>query len=213
MPLEIELTAANQELAPLGPLDRIRWARERFGKRLVLTTSFGTYSAVMLHLTQQAAPEVPVLSIDTGHTEETRAFADKLIEQLKIEVATYSVSLPESSDNGSGEIPRDVLSRAKVETLEKALADFEAEAWMSGVMRSDTKEREGFDFLIRRVDGLYKFHPILDWNNRMMHEYCQKFGLPTNDTYFDPLKGKDQKWECGIHLTGLAAESLASSQI
>ena len=42
--------------------DRVRWAAERFGERLVMTTSFGIQSAVMLHLVTRIVPETPSYS-------------------------------------------------------------------------------------------------------------------------------------------------------
>ena len=56
--LDLEHTTAEE---------RVRWAIETFGDGLVMTTSFGIQSAVMLHLVTCIAPQIPVIFIDTGY--------------------------------------------------------------------------------------------------------------------------------------------------
>ena len=45
--------------------ERVRWAVETFGDGLVMSSSFGIESAVMLHLVTRIAPQIPVIFIDT----------------------------------------------------------------------------------------------------------------------------------------------------
>ncbi len=209
----ISLDQANPYLEGLNEVDRIVWANREFGSSLVLTTSFGTYSAVMLHLVRTHAPNTPIISVDTGHNAETLAFAEKLIQQLDIQVERYRIPAPPASTMQPAETPEEYLQRAKVDILEQALKKHGTRAWMSGVQRNETDHRKEFQFLMQRADGLYKFHPLLDWDSRKLFSYCKKFGLPVNDDYFDPAKGKDQKQECGIHLTGMANASFTSSEL
>ena len=54
-----ELDSINSKLEDLTPQERILWARDIFGEGLVLSTSFGAYSAVMLHLVHQVLPGNP----------------------------------------------------------------------------------------------------------------------------------------------------------
>lgn len=58
-PATLDLESATAE-------ERARWAVETFGDGLVMTTSFGIQSAVMLHLVTRAVPQIPVIFIDTG---------------------------------------------------------------------------------------------------------------------------------------------------
>jgi phosphoadenosine phosphosulfate reductase len=203
----LDLNLANSKLADLTAEERIRWGAETFGDKLLLTTSFGTYSAVMLHLAKTVAPQIPLLSMDTGWTPETRAFAENLIRQLELEVHILTIPQPASEHKREDESELDYLGRMKTSLLEEALAQRGVKAWMSGVLGSETSLRKTFEILVERQDGLYKFHPILDWDSRRLYQYCEQHGLPTNDLYFDPLKGDDQKKECGIHQTGLPASS------
>ena len=52
---DLDLDAVNRRLADAPPEAILEWARETFGNRLVLTSSFGAESAVMLHLTKRSA--------------------------------------------------------------------------------------------------------------------------------------------------------------
>ena len=209
----ISLQQANPYLEGLNEADRILWAQQQFGRHLVLTTSFGTYSAVMLHLVRRHAPETVIISVDTGHNAETLAFAESLLVQLDITVERHRIPAPIAVTSRPAETPEEYLQRAKVDILEQALKNHETRAWMSGVQRNETDHRREFQFLMQRADGLYKFHPLLDWDSRRLFAYCKANGLPVNDAYFDPAKGKDQKQECGIHLTGMANESFTSSEL
>lgn len=209
----ISLQQANPYLEGLNEADRILWAHQQFGRHLVLTTSFGTYSAVMLHLVRHHAPDTVIISVDTGHNAETLAFAEKLISQLHITVERYRIPAPPAVTSLPTETPEEYVQRTKVDVLEQALKNHDTKAWMSGVQRNETDHRREFQFLMQRADGLFKFHPLLDWDSRRLFAYCKAHGLPINDDYFDPAKGKDQKQECGIHLTGMANESFTSSEL
>ncbi|MEE2696375.1 MAG: phosphoadenosine phosphosulfate reductase family protein, partial [Cyanobacteriota bacterium] len=47
--------------------EQLRWANDHFGSGFAVTTSFGTQSAVLLHLLVGVVPSVPVFWIDTGY--------------------------------------------------------------------------------------------------------------------------------------------------
>src|SRR5471030_50250 len=71
--------------------ERVRWAVDTFGDRLIMTTSFGIKSAVLLHLVTRIVPEIPVIFIDTGYLfPETYRFAEELRQRLKLNLKTYN---------------------------------------------------------------------------------------------------------------------------
>jgi len=209
----LSLDQINKHLEVLSEPERIIWAHQQYANRLVLTTSFGTYSAVMLHLVKRHAPGTIVISVDTGHNEETRLFKQHLIEQLQLSIEQYEVPPPPHDPTRPLETIEEYLQKTKVDILEQALKKHQTLAWMSGVQRNETDHRKEFRYLMQRTDGLFKFHPLLDWDPRKLFSYCKEHELPVNDAYFDPAKGKDQKLECGIHLTGMANESFTSSEL
>ena len=67
MQLVQDLEATQAELEALEAPEQLRWANDHFGSGFAVTTSFGTQSAVLLHLLVAVAPDVPVYWIDTGY--------------------------------------------------------------------------------------------------------------------------------------------------
>ena len=72
----------------------VEWSSNMFGDGLVVTTSFGIQSAVMLHLATQVRPDIPVVWIDTGYLpEETYRFASELTDRLDLNLRTYRAEM------------------------------------------------------------------------------------------------------------------------
>ena len=57
MQLVQDLEATQAELEALEAPEQLRWANDHFGSGFAVTTSFGTQSAVLLHLLVAVAPE------------------------------------------------------------------------------------------------------------------------------------------------------------
>jgi len=55
---------ANLDLADSSPEDVVRWASS-IGP-VAMSSSFGTQSAVLLHMATQIIPDIPVIMVDTG---------------------------------------------------------------------------------------------------------------------------------------------------
>jgi len=84
------LAVENERLEQLPAEERVRWAVEQFGDKVILSTSFGIQSAVMLHMVTQIAPKIPVVFVDTGYLfPETYTFADELTKRLDLNLKVY----------------------------------------------------------------------------------------------------------------------------
>src|SRR5688572_149792 len=84
----LELEPINRELGR-EPARLIEWALELPGRPLI-TTSFGPYSAVLLHMVTRIDPDVPVLWVDSGYgTKATYLLAERLQRLLKFDLHTY----------------------------------------------------------------------------------------------------------------------------
>lgn len=166
--------------------ERVRWAVEAFGEGLVMTTSFGIQSAVMLHLVTQIVPRIPVIFIDTGYLfPETYRFARDLTERLGLNLRTYvpaSTSAQQEALHGKQwEQGLEGLKRYnfinKVEPMERAVRELRATAWLAGLRRSQAATRETLP-VVQRQNKLAKVHPIIDWDARRVHRYLVEHGLP-----------------------------------
>ncbi len=181
-----ELARWNRKLEAYGAPDRIRWAADRYGERLVLSTSFGIQSAVMLHLATRVLPEIPVIFVDTGYLfPETYRFAESLRKRLNLNLKKYhpkeSAAEQEALYGRLWEKAVQGLERYnfinKVEPMNRALTELGAEAWMAGLRRAQASTREHLGVL-QVQNRLIKIHPVIDWTDRDVYRYLKEHGLP-----------------------------------
>jgi hypothetical protein len=67
--------------------DTLRWAFERYGERLAISTAFGPSGMVVLHLAAEINPAVRAFFLDTGyHFPETLAMVDRVRDRLGLNV-------------------------------------------------------------------------------------------------------------------------------
>ena len=125
----VDLESASAE-------DRISWAVETHGEGLVMTTSFGVHSAVMLHLATRLVPGIPVIFIDTGYLfPETYRFARDLIERLGLNlkkfIPTMTAAEQEALNGRLWEKGVDGLKRYnfvnKVEPMDRAVREIRSD--------------------------------------------------------------------------------------
>jgi len=187
----IDLQEANQtletELDSKDAKQIVLWAHETFGDGLVMSTSFGIQSAVMLHLVTQVAPDIPVIWVDTGYLPvETYHFAEGLIQRLNLNIQVYQSSMsPARMEALHGKLwaSQDVEAFnkydyiRKVEPMQRALRDLGATAWLAGLRADQTDHRKTLNVVTRQRD-IYKISPILNWTAKDVYEYLQAYDLP-----------------------------------
>ncbi len=164
---------------------RVRWAVETYGDGLVLTTSFGIQAAVMLHLVTRIAPQIPVIFIDTGYLfPETYRFAAELTKKLNLNLKTYAASQTAAHQEAlfgkQWELGLDGLKRYnhlnKVEPMDRAVRELGATAWLAGLRRTQASTRGQLP-VVQHQNKVTKVHPIIDWDNRTIHQYLTEHGL------------------------------------
>ncbi len=226
---QVDLDQANQQLAGADAQSVIRWAADAFGDRLVMSSSFGAQSAVMLHLVTRVVPDIAVILIDTGYLfHETYRFAEALTDRLGLNLKVYQPELSathqEALRGREWESDAEGLTRynqaRKVEPMQRALRELNAEAWVAGLRRGQTDHRAGMR-VVDKQNGVFKICPILDWTAREVHQYLIDNELPYHplveqgyqsigDTHSTaPVTGDAHersgrfgglKQECGLHL-------------
>jgi phosphoadenosine phosphosulfate reductase len=179
--------------------ERIRWAVEKYGNELVLSTSFGIQSAVMLHLVTQIRPDIPIIFVDTGYLfPETYRFAEELTERLGLNLKVYgplwTAARQEAIHGKRWEMGLEELEAYnrdnKVEPMARALSEFGATAWMSGLRRVQASSRSALQ-VVQTQKRTVKIHPIIDWSEKQVYDYMTRHDLP-----FHPL------WEQGYVSVG-----------
>ncbi len=243
---EINLEKLNHQFTDVDATAIVKWGFETFGDGLVMSTSFGIQSAVMLHLVTQVYPKIPVIWVDTGYLpDKTYKFADELTRRLNLNLQVYQSSMsPARMEALHGRLwaDDDVESLnlydqiRKVEPMQRALKELNAQAWLAGLRADQTSHRKTLDY-VGKQSGLYKILPILNWHSRDVYYYLQAHSLPYHPMFDEgyvtvgdwhssrPVTADDDderstrfhglKQECGLHLpqTRGEADSLNSSSL
>ncbi|MCP4979784.1 MAG: phosphoadenylyl-sulfate reductase [Gammaproteobacteria bacterium] len=194
-----DLAGNNQLLKSMTAEARINWALQHLPGAPVVSSSFGIQSAVMLHLMNRLCPGIAVVLVDTGYLfAETYRFIDQLEKRLDLNLKVYSSQLSAAWHEARyGKLWLDGKSGIeryneihKVEPMRRALEDLAAGSWYAGLRRSQSSSRKPLPVL-RRQQGRFKIHPLVDWRNRDVHRYIVEHDLP-----YHPL------WEKGFQSVG-----------
>ena len=227
--IDSDLDEENRAVGDSTAEELIGWASDRFGKKLIASTSFGATSAVMLHLVNGVAPRTPIICVDTGYLfPETYQFAEALIQRLDLDVRFYSAQMSPARqealygklwEQGEDGVDR-YLQINKVEPMQRAIRELGAEAWMAGLRAEQTEHRAGLR-RVDRQDGRIKLHPVLHWTSDDMIAYMDRHDLPYHPMFeqgyrsigdhhstipttadMDPRDGRilGKTRECGLHL-------------
>ncbi|TVU55360.1 MAG: phosphoadenosine phosphosulfate reductase [Arthrospira sp. PLM2.Bin9] len=190
---QLDLDSINDRLTNANATDIVTWAADTFGSGLLMSTSFGIQSAVMLHLVTQVVPDIPVIWVDTGYLPlETYRFAEELTKRLQLNLKVYQSSMsPARMEALYGRLwehnDLEAFNRydqiRKVEPMQRALNELGATAWLAGLRADQTAHRK----TLRCIDyqsGRYKVYPILNWHSRDVYKYLTAHDLPYHP-YFD----------------------------
>ncbi|MFQ3576513.1 MAG: phosphoadenylyl-sulfate reductase [Cytophagales bacterium] len=196
------------------------------GKRIFTTCSFQSHSLVLLHILSRIDKDIPVYFINTGfHFAETLEFRDRVAEEFGLKVISVGSDIPKSEQkdlNGQFHFTSDpdyCCHINKVQPMEPILANHDI--WVNGVRADQSSVRMNFKLEQQTASGCVRFHPMLDWNAKMIFEYQKEFNLPKHpleekgyisigcdpctrkfDLEFDARQGRwfgMKKVECGLN--------------
>ncbi|OQR81744.1 phosphoadenosine phosphosulfate reductase [Thraustotheca clavata] len=181
----------------------VAWACDTFGPSIVLSSSFGVQSAVMLHLVTKQMPNVPVVWIDTGYLfPETYEFAQELRGKFQLNLQIYQSVLSPAHmealygklwEQGTVDAHRLYGQLRKVEPMERALKQLNAKALLVGLRAEQTSHRKNLD-IVHVHNGRLKICPILHWTAQDVDKYMEKHNLP-----YHPLKAKGYESIGDVH--------------
>jgi phosphoadenosine phosphosulfate reductase len=192
--------------------------------RVAVVSSFGTESAVLLHLVARIDRSVPVIFINTQKMfGETLAYRDSLVELLGLtdlrvmRPDPHAIAAQDGKSMRWAYDPDGCCDLRKVEPLARALAPFDA--WISG-RKAFQAGRAGLPRL--ELDGgRLKINPLADWHKAGIDAHFAAHQLPRHPLEADgfasigcvpctsrvqpgedPRAGRWRHWdktECGIH--------------
>jgi phosphoadenosine phosphosulfate reductase len=197
---------------------------EKKGLKVFASSSFQTHSIPMLHIISQINPQIPVTFLDTGfHFPETLAFRDQIADQLGIKIVNLKSYMTKFAQRDAS---KKLLFASDPDyccylnkTLPMEIMLVEYDIWITGVRKDQSSTRKKFSFEVPGPHDTTRFHPMLEWNSKMIYEYRTKFNLPEHPLeqfgYFSigcgPCTrkqmddGRDGRWsgmkktECGLH--------------
>ena len=193
--------------------------------RVAAVSSFGTESAVLLHLVAGIDKAVPVIFVNTQKIfGETLAYRDELAEKLGLlDLREYRPDPRILADKDATSLrwsydPDGCCDIRKVEPLRRALAGFDA--WISG--RKGFQTGRGGLPKFELDEGRLKINPLADWDKDRISAHFVAAELPPHPLESqgypsigcvpctskvlpgeDPRAGRWRGWdknECGIHV-------------
>lgn len=195
--------------------------------KAALVSSFGSESAVLLHLASRINPDIPVLFIDTLMLfEETLQYQLELAQTLGlsnvIRILPDLHKAKELDPYGRLHLTNadSCCDLRKIKPLEENLCQYNA--WVSGRKRFHGEERA--QLAVQELDeqGRHKFNPLAEWQAGDIKAYFERHELPRNPLFYrgfrsigcspctvavredeDARSGRwqgQEKSECGIHL-------------
>jgi phosphoadenosine phosphosulfate reductase len=205
---------------------------DRFSGKIALVSSFGTESAILLHMVSRVDRALPVVFLDTGKLfAETLAYRDELVARLGLtnvrSVRPSGKQLAAYDPDGRlwEKDPDLCCAIRKTNPLDAALEGFEA--WITGRKRAQGGVRGNLNLVETGPDGRVTVNPLAFWDDEEIEAYFERFNLPRHPLEAEGyssigcttctmrvMPGADKrsgrwagmdKTECGIHLPRSAA--------
>lgn len=219
-PTSAALAQLNEQYRTYSPVERIQQLYTQFRpSEVLLTSSFGTQSALLLYWISNLQPQQPIHFLDTGyHFEETLAFKTTLTQAFDLQVVDLRPDELAQLQTHTQELwlhkPTKCCYINKVQPLEHI--KWRYTIWMSGLMHYQTPHRKGLD-IFEQQDNIIKFYPLMDMKEQDFEQAYADAALPRH-----PLqalgyhsigcwhctqrgKGRSGRWagqdktECGLH--------------
>ncbi|EDM45710.1 phosphoadenosine phosphosulfate reductase [unidentified eubacterium SCB49] len=177
-------------------------------KNPLLTTSFGKYSACLIHAVSTVKKDIAVLWCDTGYnTDATYEHVSSLSSTYKLNLEVCSPQFTTAYINNKYGAPEfdnpnhHIISEiTKVAPFQKAIKKIHPDVWLTNLRKDQNPYRESLDILSYSEEGILKVAPFFNWSDSQILSYMNKNNLPIHVDYFDPIKASQSR-ECGIHFS------------
>ena len=210
----------NNDYIPLTPRARLeKLFNEYDNNRILVTSSFGSTSVVLLHMISQVKPDHPIHFINTGFLfQETLDYKRQLIKQLKLNIVDVMAKENRhrfTRENHSWRFNHDLCCFInKVDPVNELKASYDI--WISGLLAFQNANRRNIRIVEPKKD-IAKFHPIIDMTATEVSLYMTIHELPSHPLVaegYDSIgcthctrkgKGRQGRWsntaktECGLH--------------
>ena len=216
----METIELAERYAPLTFNERLQqFYREFSGARVLVTTSMGNTSPLLLKMVSEVCPGQEVTFIDTGyHFEETLSYKNRLQKVLGLRI---NIIGPEgkhhqpTKENKLWNIDPDFCCLVnKVFPIRQLVRDHDV--WVSGLLAFQNENRRSKKMF--EQNDILKFYPILDMTEEQASTYMLHHDLPVHPLSAEGYgsvgcfhctkksTGREGRWEkfgkteCGLHV-------------
>ncbi|MCB0572672.1 MAG: phosphoadenylyl-sulfate reductase [Phaeodactylibacter sp.] len=188
---ELTPAALNELFQPLQPEERIRTLFDYFEEsEVLLTSSFGIHSALLLYLMHLVKPQKRAYFINTQfHFPETLAYKEQLadlwgleIEELEPSCRSQLLVLQRRMWESQPDACCYLNKVWPLEPLKKG-----HKVWVSGLMGYQAHTRRNLQAFEKPRPGetIWRFYPLIDLTEQQYAGYKREFHLPPH-----PLEGQ-----------------------
>ena len=196
------------------------------GMSMFTTSSFQSHSLVLLHILSRIDNSIPVYFINTGyHFPETVRFKDQIADEFGLQVFDLRSDVPKFMQrDAEGRLlftsdPDHCCYLNKTQPVDAILMSHDI--WINGVRADQSATRAAMKVEQPAKHGCIRYHPMLDWNAKMIWQYQKEHSLPKHPLEekgfisigcepctrkMDPdMQEREARWfglnkvECGLH--------------
>ncbi|BDD03667.1 phosphoadenylyl-sulfate reductase [Aureibacter tunicatorum] len=196
------------------------------GKSMFTTSSFQSHSIVLLHILSEVDRTIPVYFINTGyHFPETIIYRDQITDMLGLNLVDLKSPTPKfMQKDAEGKFlfasdPDYCCFINKTNPMDAILR--QKDVWINGVRGDQSAVRKAMKVEQPAPHDCMRFHPMLDWNSKMIWQYRKEHNLPPHPLEekgymsigcepctrkMDPeMQEREARWygmnkvECGLH--------------
>ena len=199
---------------------------QKKNKRIFATSSFQSHSIPLLHLLSKIDNSIPIYYLNTAYLfPETIQFKDDLANRLGMNFIPLRSPLPKSQQRDkNGQLlftsdPDYCCYLNKTLPLEPLLKSMDV--WINGIRADQNSYRAGLKEEEATPQGALRYHPLLEWSSKDIHDYRVQYDLPAHPlekkgylsigcepctrNVFEGNDERSARWfgmnkiECGIH--------------
>ncbi len=172
--------------------------------RLAVSFSGGKDSLVVLHISLQQDPEIPVVFIDTTLTlPETLEYVKWLADEWGFNLYIFKPEHDfwwwlERKMIWPQKNRRWCFTKLKAEPLMRARSRLDLDGYLTGLRAKESHWRRRWKYKSwNKTLRYWLVNPILDWSKQDVEAYIEKHNLPVNPCY--KLYGTASCWYCPFH--------------
>ncbi len=171
-------------------INLLKQAQDAYAPELVFASSFGAEDVVLIDLISKHAPEIQLVTLDTGRLpQQAYDVMDACREKYGLDIQVF---FPDASEveqmvrefglnlfYQSVENRKHCCEIRKIHPLKRALSG--AKAWITGVRREQAGSRQAMAAVEDDAGfGIKKFNPLIEWSETEVWEYIRANNVPYN---------------------------------